>query len=65
MLVAGAYALKQLVGPYAVSLYQKLYGIEPEADRKLPKEESKTAELLASAISSQVKKFYCTSFGAA
>lgn len=52
ILVAGAYALKQLVGPYAVRCYRRLYGIPDEPAQE--SDEHKTAELLAAAIASQV-----------
>ena len=56
VLVAGAYAVKQLVGPYAVSWYRRLYGIEQASDADNRRaEEQKTADIVAAAIKSQVR----------
>lgn len=57
----GVYALKHIVGPYAVMLYRRMYGysdtVAKEEREKEKEEEQKTAHILASAIQSQVSPF--------
>ena len=48
--------MKQLVGPYAVSWYRRLYGIEQVSEEDTRRaEEQKTADIVATAIKSQVR----------
>ena len=54
VVAVGVYALKQTVGPYAAKLYRRLYGVESSAD-KAKEEEKRVADVLASAIQSQVQ----------
>jgi hypothetical protein len=55
VVVAGAYALKQLVGPYAAKVYRKVYGIDETPEQsKQRAEDRRTADLVATAIQSQV-----------
>ena len=54
--------MKQLVGPYAVSWYRRLYGIEQASEEDTRRaEEKKTADIVAAAIKSQVRglPFFC------
>lgn len=56
IVVAGAYALKQLVQPVATKWYRQFYGIQdkPKESIKQDSEEKKTAEIVAKAIELQV-----------
>lgn len=55
VVVAGAYALKQLIGPYAAKAYRRVYGIdETPEEAKQRDEDRRTADLVATAIQSQV-----------
>lgn len=58
ILMAGAYAVKQLLGPYAVSWYRRFYGIEPKPEEDEKQAQLKqTAEIVAEAIQSQVRTY--------
>lgn len=57
MMTVCAYAVKQLVGPYASKIYHRLYGhadADDLAAAQAKQEDSKVAEVVASAIHSQV-----------
>ena len=54
VVAVGVYALKQMVGPYATKLYRRLYGVDTSAASKEKEEEKRVADVLASAIQSQV-----------
>ena len=55
VVAAGAYALKQLIGPYAARAYRRLYGIDESPEQaKQRDEDRRTADLVAAAIQSQV-----------
>ena len=59
VVAVGVYAVKQMVGPFASKFYRRLYGI-PDAEglaaSKAKQEDNRVAEIVASAIQSQVGK---------
>ena len=56
VVAAGAYALTQLIGPYAAKAYRRLYGIDESPEQaKQRDEDRRTADLVAAAIQSQVQ----------
>ena len=56
VVLAGAYALKQLVAPVATKWYKQFYGIQDDIERNNEQlvEENRTAEIVAAAIEAQV-----------